>query len=53
MHNFKSHGYCDEDKIKELKKIYDKFKSEYPTATDNDIENHISLVKKMRGGKLC
>ena len=53
MHNFKSHGYCDEDKIKELKNIYDKFKSEYPTATDNDIETHISLVKKMRGGKLC
>ena len=50
---FKSHGYYGEEETKEVKSIYDKFKSEYPSATDEDIENHIALVKKMKGGKLC
>ena len=40
-------------KITELKRIYDQFMDEYPKATDEDIENQIALVKKMRGGKLC
>lgn len=53
LDGFKSHGYHDEEEIKELKSIYDKFKSEYPSATDEDIEKHIALVKKMKGGKLC
>lgn len=50
VRSYKSHGYCDVKNIKEIKSIYDKFKSEYPEATDDDIEKHISLVKKMKGG---
>ena len=53
MNNFKSHGYCDEDEIKEVKKIYDKFKSEYQDASDDDIEKHIALIRNMKGDKLC
>ena len=53
MNNFKSHGYCVEDEIKEVKKIYDRFKNEYKDATDEDIENYIALVRKMKGDKLC
>ena len=47
------HGFYKYSEINDVKKIYDKFKEEYPDATDEDIENHIKLVKKMRGGKLC
>lgn len=30
-----------------------KEKDEYPNASNQDIEKHIELVKKMKGGKLC
>lgn len=47
------YGNCSYEEITELKRIYDQFMDEYPKATDEDIENQIALVKKMRGGKLC
>lgn len=48
-----NHGYCDYDEIDFYKSEYKKFKEEYPNASDKDIEEHISLVKKMKEGKLC
>lgn len=48
-----THGFYDYLEIDSVKKEYDKFKSEYPDATDDVIDEHIKLVKKMKGGKLC
>lgn len=52
-YNYEVHDFYDYDEIDNVKKEYDKFKAEYPDATDDIIEEHIKLVKKMKGGKLC
>lgn len=47
------HGYCDYDELDFYKEEYDKFKECYPNASDDDVENYMALVKKIKGGKLC
>lgn len=38
---------------KKLKDKNQKRIDEYPDASNKDIEKHVELVKKMKGGKLC
>lgn len=47
------HGYCDYDELDFYKEEYDRFKEIYPNASDDDVEKHIALVKKMKEGKSC
>ncbi len=51
--SIKVHGNYLDSELGEVKKIYDETKKQYAESTDEDIENQISLVKKMKGGKLC
>lgn len=52
-HNAQTYGWASEKELPVLKEIVDKFTDEYPDASNKDIENHVELVKKMKGGKLC
>ena len=52
-HNTQTYGWASEKELPLLKEIVDKFIDEYPNASNQDIEKHIKLVKKMKGGKLC
>ncbi|MBQ9013978.1 MAG: hypothetical protein IJ094_10600 [Bacilli bacterium] len=42
------HGRYDYKDVNELEEIYQKYKGEYPEATDEDCERHIAMVMKMR-----
>lgn len=51
-YSYKTRGFYDYDAISEVKQLYDKFKSEYPNAADEDVEKHIAIVKRIsKGGK--
>lgn len=47
------HGHCDHSELEFYKQEYVKFKEDNPMASDNDFEEHMVLVKKRKGGKLC
>lgn len=47
------YGCCDYDELDFYKDEYEKFKNEYPTATNDDTYEHIKLIKKMKEGKKC
>lgn len=49
----KTYGWFSEEELPVLKEIIDKFIDEYPDASYKDVEKHVELVKKMKGGKLC
>ena len=46
-------GVYKDSEIKSVKNIYDETKTNYPNASDDEISEHIKIVKKMKGGKLC
>ena len=51
-----SHGKYDYEDLDALEEIYQKYKGEYPQASDKDCERHIAMVMKMKkkeGNKLC
>lgn len=52
-HNTQTYGWASEKELPLLKEIVDKFIDEYPNASNKDIERHVELVKKMKGGNLC
>lgn len=48
-----THGFYDFDEIKEAEEQYKRFKDANPTATDKQIEKHLSLVKEIKEKKEC
>ena len=43
-----AHGKFDYKDLDDLEEIYQKYKGEYPEATDKDCERHIAMIMKMR-----
>lgn len=46
-----THGFYDFNEMKEVEEQYKRFKDANPTATDKQIEKHLSLVKEIKEKK--